>query len=82
MTSRGRLSKRDVETLLRDYDDDPVAALTVALRLALGRSDASWEEMIDASDMGDDRRRALLAHDPDALDSLAMELNEARGSSL
>jgi hypothetical protein len=77
-----RLSKRDVETLLRDYDQDPVAALTVALRVVLRLPDAAWEELVDACDLSDDRRRALAARDVDALDRLAMDLNEERGSSV
>jgi hypothetical protein len=78
-----RLGKRDVEALLDRYDDDPVAALEVALRRLLDRSRASFDELVQAMDdehrLSVERRRALLDRDPHALDALAAELNETRG---
>ena len=74
----GRLAKRDVEALLREYDADPVAALTRALRVVLGRADATWVELLDLAPLTEARRRLLRTGDPAALDELAAELNEQR----
>ena len=41
-----RLSKRDVETLLATFDDDPVAALEIALRRLCGRPGAGFDELV------------------------------------
>ena len=76
--SGAMLRKRDVEALLDCFDDDPVGALTVALRRVLGRPDATWLELLDAAPMSPERRRVLAAADQDALDALAGELNEMR----
>ncbi|HEY5874522.1 MAG TPA: hypothetical protein VIT64_04445 [Ilumatobacteraceae bacterium] len=72
------LRKRDVEALLDRFDDDPLGALTVALRRVLGRPEATWLELLDAAPMSPERRQALAAADQDALDELARELNELR----
>ena len=72
------LRKRDVEALLDRFDDDPVGALTIAMRRVLGRPDATWLELLAAAPVSRDRRRALAAADQDALDELARELNELR----
>ena len=73
-----RLTKRHVEVLLRDYDADPIGALSVALRIVLRRPHAGWEELVGASGLGTDRRRALVAGETAALDELLAELNEGR----
>lgn len=73
-----RLTKRDVEALLRDYDDDPVAALTVALRKTLELEHTGWVELVAAAPMSNERRVALLRKDAEALDDLAAQLNEER----
>jgi hypothetical protein len=73
-----RLAKRDVEALLRDYDADPIVALTAALRIVLRRDDASWDELLDLAPIPDARRRLLRERDAAALDDLAAELNEER----
>ncbi len=74
-----RLKKAQVERLLADYDADPIGALTVALRVALDRADATWTELLDAAPIDDERRRRLIAADERVLDQLAAELNERRG---
>ena len=79
MTRRpARLTKRDVEVLLRDYDSDPVGALTVALRIVSRRPDAQWAELLDGCSLSDARRAALAVLEQDALDDLLTELNEER----
>jgi hypothetical protein len=72
------LKKVHVERLLADYDADPMAALTAALRIILEMSDASWSTLLAAAPIDSDRRRLLLAADEKALDRLAAELNERR----
>jgi hypothetical protein len=79
MTAPRRLSKRDAEALLRDYDADPVRAVTIALRIVLGRPESGWQDLIAAAPFTDGRRHALAVREPDALDALAAELNEERG---
>ena len=76
--SAPRLSKRHVEALLREYDRDPIGALTAALRIVLDLPQASWAELVGASGLGADRRRALAAEETTALDLLLEELNEQR----
>jgi hypothetical protein len=72
------LTKRDVEALLSRYDADPVAALTVALRIVLGRPGDGFEALVTAAPLDDRRRRSLLERDVRALDELAQNLNESR----
>jgi hypothetical protein len=72
------LKKVDVEQLLDAYDADPVGALTAALRLVLDRPHDSWAELIAIAPLDGDRRAALDALAPSALDGLLRELNELR----
>jgi len=73
-----RLSKRDVEALLSNYDAAAVAALTVALGRVLDQSGATWPELLNIAPFTDTRRAALLVGEQGALDALAAELNELR----
>jgi hypothetical protein len=73
-----RLSKRQVEMLLRDYDRDPVGALARALRIVLRLPHAGWQQLVDATRLDADRRRALAAEEITALDDLLRQLNEQR----
>ena len=73
-----RLTKRDVETLLQEFDDDPVGALTTSLRILLDRPDADFDQLIAHAELADERRHRLLQRQADALDELAAELNERR----
>ena len=73
-----RLGKRDVERLLAGYDDDPVAALTDALRVVLGAPHASWDDLVRTAGFEPERQRSLIARETTALDELAGELNELR----
>ena len=74
-----RLKKVHVETLLRDYDRDPVGSLTSALRIALDKPGRDWPSLLSAAPLPSARRSQLLAGEQQALDELAAELNEARG---
>ena len=73
-----RLSKRDAERLLADYDANPIATLSTALRIVLELPDGDWPDLLAAAPLDDSRRRRLLAADHAVLDDLAAELNEAR----
>jgi len=78
MTSAAPLGKRHVEALLATYDDDPVAALTVALRQWRDEPTASFDDLVRGLGLSAPRTASLLARDVDALDALARELNEER----
>ena len=73
-----RLKKADVERLLTDYDQDPIEALTVALRTTLAMPAATWAALLEAAPIEASRRGRLLRGDVSALDQLAAELNERR----
>lgn len=75
------LRKRDVEALLEHYDNDPVGALTTALRTALDEPDLEWTALVKKAGFSCDRRIRLQAHDIAAMDELVAELNERRGVS-
>ncbi len=72
------LRKSEVERMMAGYDDDPVASLTVALRIALDRPDDDWIALVNGAWCSCTRRIRLHALDPAALDELAAELNEQR----
>ncbi len=74
-----QLNKNDVETLLRNYDTNPVLALTTALQIVLGLPFGSWSDLILAMPIANSRQHHLIAHDPHHLDQLVKELNELRG---
>jgi len=73
-----RLGKRDVEQMLQTYDDDPVAALGVALAKVLDVDDTTWPMLVARAGFAPERASALLDREPRALDALARELNELR----
>lgn len=68
------LGKADAERLMNEYDEDPVGALTTALRIVTGRPYASWETLVA---MLPDRAR-LASLETSSLDRLAAEMNETR----
>lgn len=74
-----RLSKRDAETLMSTVDDDPYLALTVAMRIALGRPHASFETLVGLLPIDPAWRSGAIAGHVAALDRLAAMLNETRG---
>jgi hypothetical protein len=69
-----RLGKTDVERLMNRYDEDPIDALTTALRIVTGRPHASWETLVAM--LPDGERLATL--ETTSLDRLAAEMNETR----
>jgi hypothetical protein len=72
------LKKSDVERLMAVYDEDPVGALTTALRVALDRPDLDWTALVKQAGFSCARRIRLQAADATALDELVAELNELR----
>jgi hypothetical protein len=68
-----RLTKHDVEVLLATYDDDPLAALTTALRVVLDQPAADLAELLAAAGLHPD-----VMHDVAARDRLVRDLNELR----
>lgn len=73
-----RLKKTHAERLLADYDGDPVAALTTALRIVVDMPEATWAQLLAAAPIDDGRRQRLHSADQASLDQLAAELNERR----
>jgi hypothetical protein len=73
-----RLSKRDVERLWDEYDGDPVAALTTALRIVLDAPGSGFDDLLELAGFDPSRRSALADGDVAALDELAGELGELR----
>lgn len=73
-----KLKKAHVEVLLRDYDRDPIGALTTALRVVLDKPDADWAALLSAAPLPEARCNRLQAGEQAALDELAAELNEVR----
>ena len=74
-----RLSKHDVETLMAAIDDDPYGALTIALRIALGSPNASFETLARLAPIDPVWRSGAINGHVAALDQLAALLNETRG---
>jgi hypothetical protein len=72
------LGKRDVERLMADYDADPVAALTTALRATLEQPELEWTALVKLAGFDCARRIRLQAGETAALDELLVELNEQR----
>lgn len=78
MSTRIRLNKFDAERLIDTYDDDPIGALTGALRVLLDRPHDDWTALVKAANFTCDRRIRLQAGEQAALDELATALNELR----
>ncbi len=64
--------------MMTDYDHDPVAALTVALRTALDEPTLDWTALVKIAGFDCARRIRLQAGETAALDELLVELNEQR----
>jgi len=73
-----RLTKAEAVALLRDFDSDPIDALSAALASLLERDGDTWPELLAAAPFTPTRRAALLTGEPGSLDDLAAELNETR----
>jgi hypothetical protein len=63
---------------LAEYDNDPVAALSSALRIVLDMPNATWDELLAAAPIESQQRRRLASSDLTTLDRLAADLNEFR----
>jgi hypothetical protein len=74
-----KLSKRDVEALLSEYDNNPVGALHQALRVLLTDCPSDWNAAIGLLDIDDANKQSLRDGNIAALDSLAKHFVETRG---
>jgi hypothetical protein len=74
-----KLSKRDVEALLSEYDNNPVGALHHALKILLTDCPSDWKLAIDLLDVDDAEKQSLREGNVAALDSLAKRFVETRG---
>jgi hypothetical protein len=72
------LTKRDVEDLMNDYDDNAQLALTHALQIVTGMTNASWKSLAAQISSDLDQRELLYNTDQTCLDQLAQHLNEKR----
>lgn len=72
------LTKRDVEDLMNNFDDNPQQALVRALRIATGMPNASWKTLIDLSFTDKQQIELLQTLNQQCLDQLARHLNEQR----
>ncbi|HEY0518417.1 MAG TPA: hypothetical protein VGC84_02900 [Ilumatobacteraceae bacterium] len=63
---------------MAEYDNDPVAALSSALRIVLDMPNATWDELLAAAPIESQQRRRLASSDLTTLDRLAADLNEFR----
>ena len=64
--------------MLDSYDQDPVTALTTALRLTLEVDEVTWDELAQLAGVTESQREALSAHETAALDELLKKLVENR----
>ena len=74
-----KLSKRDVEVLLGEYDINPVEALHTALRVLIPSCPEDWHAAISLLSVGEETKNDLCAGNIEALDSLVKQLVETRG---
>ena len=72
------LTKRDVEDLMNNFDDNPQQALTHALRIVTGMPNASWRSLIAHIYSDLEHRELFYKADQQCLDQLARHLNEQR----
>ena len=72
------LTKRDVEDLMNNFDDNPQQALTHALRIVIGMPNASWRSLVAQVSPDLEHRELLYGANQSSLDKLAEQLNERR----
>ncbi len=72
------LTKRDVEDLMNNFDDNPQQALTHALRIVTGMPNASWKSLIAHIYSDLEHRELFYKADQQSLDQLVRQLNEGR----
>ena len=72
------LTKRDVEDLMNNFDDNPQQALTHALRIVTGMPNASWRSLVAQVSQDLEHRELLYDSNQSSLDKLAQQLNERR----
>ena len=73
-----KLTKREVETLLDTYDDDPMGALSVAISLTQEEMLDSWSEVVQKAELDENRAHRLREGHTEACDELLKRLVENR----
>jgi hypothetical protein len=73
-----KLSKRDVEALLVEYDNNPIASLHAALGVLIPNCPASWEEAVDLLPIDEHQKQLLRHRNIEQLDALVKQLVETR----
>lgn len=73
-----KLSKRDVEALLAEYDNSPTESLLIALRILFPQQPSTWDEAVSLLDVDDTTKTALRNADTQALDALVKQFVETR----
>lgn len=73
-----KLSKRDVEALLAEYDSSPTDALLCALKILLPQRPSTWNEAVGLLDIDDATKTALRNENTSALDALVKQFVETR----
>ena len=74
-----KLSKRDVEALLGEYDNNPVASLHTALRVLIPICPDNWSATVALLSVSEEQKNDLRAGKIEALDALVKQLVENRG---
>lgn len=74
-----KLSKRDVEALLGEYDHDPVAALHAALVILIPDCPNQWNSAVDCLQISETDKQLLRDRETSAMDALVKQFVETRG---
>ena len=72
------LSKRDVEALLNEYDDNPVVAVHTALHVLIPDCPTEWSAAVELLPFDSARKQLLRARDTATLDALVKQFVETR----
>jgi hypothetical protein len=73
-----KLSKRDVEALLTEYDNNPVSSLHAALGVLIPNCPEEWEEAVNLLSIDESKKQLLRHGNVVALDALVKQLVETR----
>lgn len=73
-----KLSKRDVEALLSEYDNSPVASLHNALKVLIPDCPSEWSATVDLLNKDDAEKQLLRNGNTEALDALVKQFVETR----
>ena len=74
-----KLSKRDVEALLAEYDNNPAGALLTSLQVLIPNCPTKWEDAVEMLNVEAATKANLRACTLSAMDELVKQLVETRG---